>query len=36
MLQAALLFQDHMILQRDKKIAVWGTADAGGRVTVNM
>lgn len=36
MLKTALLFQDHMILQCDKKIAVWGTADAGERVTVNM
>lgn len=36
MLKTALLFQNHMILQCDKKIAVWGTADAGERVTVNM
>lgn len=36
MLQAAILFQDDMVIQRDKKIAVWGTADAGARITVTM
>lgn len=36
MLQTALLFQDHMVLQREKVIAVWGTADAGAEVTVTM
>ena len=36
MLQAALIFQDHMILQRDKEVAIWGKADAGAQVTVTM
>ena len=36
MLQTALLFQDHMILQRDKEVTVWGNADAGAQVTVAM
>ena len=36
MLQTALLFQDHMILQRDKEVSVWGSADAGVQVTVTM
>ena len=27
-------FGDHMVLQRDSKVAVWGTADAGEKVTV--
>lgn len=36
MLQASILFQDHMVLQRDKQVAVWGTADAGKRITVAM
>lgn len=36
MLQTAILFQNHMILQRDKSIAVWGTADAETKVTVTM
>lgn len=30
------LFTDHMVLQRDAKIAVWGTADAGEAVTVKL
>lgn len=36
MLQAAILFQDHMILQRNKEIAVWGTAAPGSQITINM
>lgn len=36
MLQTALLFQDHMIIQRDKEVSVWGSADAGAQVTVTM
>jgi sialate O-acetylesterase len=28
------IFSDHMILQREMKIPVWGTADAGEKVTV--
>lgn len=34
MLKTALIFQDHMILQRDKLIPIWGTADAGSQITV--
>ncbi|MEX1115053.1 MAG: sialate O-acetylesterase [Akkermansiaceae bacterium] len=30
------LFQDHAVLQRDKPVPVWGTADAGEKVTVNF
>lgn len=30
------LFSDHMVLQRDKKIPVWGTAAPGERVTVTL
>lgn len=29
-------FGDHMVLQRDHKVAVWGTADAGEKVTVSF
>lgn len=29
-------FQDHMVLQRDQAIPVWGWADAGERVTVKF
>lgn len=29
-------FSDHMVLQRDKPAAVWGTADAGATVTVTF
>ena len=29
-------FADHMVLQRDKNVAVWGTADAGEKVTVRF
>ncbi len=36
MLQTAILFQDHMVLQRDKQAAVWGTADPGAHITVSM
>jgi sialate O-acetylesterase len=38
--QAALttgpLFTDNMVLQRDKPVVVWGTADAGEFVTVEF
>ena len=27
-------FTDHMVLQRDRKVPVWGTADPGEKVTV--
>jgi sialate O-acetylesterase len=30
------LFQDHAVWQRDRPIAVWGTAAAGERVTVSL
>lgn len=29
-------FSDHMVLQRDVKVPVWGTADAGEKVTVKF
>lgn len=30
------LFSDHMILQRDSEVAVWGWADPGERVSVTL
>jgi sialate O-acetylesterase len=30
------LFQDHMVLQRDMKVPIWGTADPGEMVKVTM
>ena len=30
------LFSDHMVLQRDVKLPVWGWADAGEAVTVSL
>ena len=30
------IFSDNMVLQRDKKVAIWGTADAGEKVTVTL
>lgn len=36
MLQTALLFQDHMVIQRGKRVAIWGTADAGASVTLSI
>jgi len=32
----APLFTDHAVLQRDKPVPVWGTADAGEKVTVSF
>ena len=32
----AAVFGDHMILQRDKPAAVWGTAPAGSRITASL
>ena len=29
-------FTSHMVLQRDLKVPVWGTADAGEKVTVEF
>ena len=34
--KVANLFQDHMVLQRDKPVKVWGWADAGTKVTVQF
>lgn len=36
MLQAAAIFSDNMVLQRNKKIRVFGTADSGSRITVSL
>ena len=36
MLKPAILFQNHMVLQRDKEIPVWGTATPRALVTVSM
>src|ERR1700693_3092973 len=30
------LFSNHMVLQRDKKIAVWGWADPGEKISVSL
>lgn len=30
------LFSDHMVLQRDMSISIWGWADPGERITVNL
>lgn len=35
-LRLGSLFSDHMVLQRDKPIAVWGWTDAGESVTVSF
>jgi sialate O-acetylesterase len=32
----APIFGDHMVLQRDKPVPVWGTADAGEEVTITF
>jgi sialate O-acetylesterase len=32
--KVANVFQDHMVLQRDKPIKIWGWTDVGGRVSV--
>ena len=29
-------FSDHMVLQREKPINIWGTANAGGRISVTL
>lgn len=36
MIKPALIFQDHMVLQRDKKIPIWGIADSHSQITVSM
>lgn len=35
-LECSALFADHMVLQRDKAVAVWGWADAGETITVEF
>jgi len=35
-LKLARVFQDNMVLQADKRVAVWGTADAGADVSVRF
>lgn len=35
-LQLGSLFTDHMVLQRDLPVPVWGTADAGSKITVEI
>lgn len=35
-LAAAKAFGDHMVLQQQKPVAIWGTADAGASVTVEF
>ena len=34
--QLSYLFTDHMVLQRDKKIAVFGTGKTGSKITVSL
>jgi hypothetical protein len=34
-LKLAAMFSDHMILQRDRPVPVWGWSDAGAEVTVD-
>ena len=36
MLRPAILFKDHMVLQRDKEVPVWGTAAPESVVTVSV
>ena len=35
-LRLAGIFSDHMVLQRDKPVRIWGTADSGAQVTVKF
>ena len=35
-LKTAMIFGNHMTLQREKEIAVWGWADFGTEITVNL
>ena len=34
--QLASVFSDHMVLQRGKPVPVWGTAEPGEKVTVQL
>ena len=34
--QLSYLFTNHMILQRDKRIAVFGTGKTGSKITVSL
>lgn len=36
MLKTALIFGDHMVLQREKKTKIWGKADPGAEIMVTM
>ena len=36
MLKPALMFKDKAVLQRDKQISVWGEADPGAEILVNV
>lgn len=36
MLRTAILFKDNMVIQRDKPVPVWGTAEPGTAVCVSM
>ncbi len=36
MLKTALIFQDHMTLQREKQIPIWGTAEPGTEISVTV
>ena len=35
-LKPAEIFADHMVLQQEKEIPVWGTADKGEKITVKL
>jgi sialate O-acetylesterase len=35
-LEPGSLFKDHMVLQRDIKVPVWGTADPGATITISF
>lgn len=36
MLKLALMFQDHMVIQREKMVCIWGSGDIGEVVTASM
>jgi len=36
MLKPALMFRNHMILQRDKKVRIWGTAEPGESLVITV